>query len=150
MEIAVLRNCEREFEPKIVPKHQRERHCFDDKTLPVYGQSLPTKAVQENLKDIYNSGVPPELKSHVTDEIKGLAEEWWTRPLEPFPLFFFDVLRINIRDEGRINKKAVYPALVRVLDGNYERAEKLWSTGLSHRGGRRADRISRCYKHCFS
>jgi transposase-like protein len=48
----------------------------------------------------------------VTDEVKGLVEEWRNRPLEAFyPVIFFDVLRVNIRDEGCVGKKAVYLAL---------------------------------------
>jgi transposase-like protein len=73
MEIEVPRDREGEFEPQTVPKRQREWRGFDDKTLPVYGLGLSTKAVQENLKDIYNAGVSPELISRVTDEVKGLA-----------------------------------------------------------------------------
>jgi transposase-like protein len=44
----------------------------------------------------------------VTDEVKGLAEEWRDRPLEAFyPVIFFDALRVNIRDKGHVGKKAV-------------------------------------------
>jgi transposase-like protein len=73
MEIEVLRDREGEFEPKIVPKHQREWRGFDDKILSMYGLGLSTKAIQENLKDIYNVDVSPELISRVTDEVKGLV-----------------------------------------------------------------------------
>jgi transposase-like protein len=55
----------------------------------VYGQGLSVKAIQENLKDVYNADVSPELISRVTDEVKGLAEEWQTRPFEPvYPVIF--------------------------------------------------------------
>ena len=37
---------------------------------------LTAKAIQENLKDMYNVDVSPELISRGTDEVKGLAEEW--------------------------------------------------------------------------
>jgi transposase-like protein len=57
MEIEAPRSREGGFELKIVPKRQkRERRGFDGKTLPMYGLGLSTKAVQENLKDIYNAG----------------------------------------------------------------------------------------------
>jgi transposase-like protein len=73
MEIEVPRSREGEFKPQIVPKHQWERRGFDDKILSMYGLGLSTKAIQENLKDIYNAEVPPELISRVTDEVKGLV-----------------------------------------------------------------------------
>ena len=87
----------------------------------MYALGLSTKAIQENIKDIYNVEVSPELVSRVTDEVKGLVEEWRGRPLEPlYPVVFLDALRVNIRDEGRVSKKAVYIALAIRLDGQKE------------------------------
>ena len=121
MEIEVPRDRDGEFEPQIVAKHQREWRGFDDKILSMYGLGLSTQAIQENLKEIYNVDVSPELVSRVTDEVKGLVEEWRNRPLEPFyPVMFFDALRVNIRDEGHVSKKAVYLALSIRLDGQKE------------------------------
>jgi transposase-like protein len=49
------------------------------------------------------------------------VDEWRKRPLEPFyPVIFFDALRVNIRDEGHVSKKAVYIALAIRLDGQKE------------------------------
>jgi transposase-like protein len=121
MEIEVPRDRDGEFEPQIVAKHQREWRGFDDKILSMYALGLSTKAIQENLKDIYNVDVSPELISRATDEVKGLAEEWRNRPLEPFyPVLFLDALRVNIRDEGHVSKKSVYLALAIRLDGQKE------------------------------
>jgi len=121
MEIEVPRDRDGEFEPKVIPKHQREWRGFDDKILSMYGLGLSTKAIQENLKDIYNVDVSPELISRVTDEVKGLVDEWRNRPLDSFyPVLFFDALRANIRSEGHVTKKAVYLALAIRLDGQKE------------------------------
>ena len=118
MEIDVPRDRDGEYEPLVVRKHQREWRGFDNKILSMYALWLSTKAIQENLKDIYNVEVSPELISRVTDEVKGLVEEWRNRPLEPFyPVMFFDALRVNIRDEGHVSKKSVYLALSIRLDG---------------------------------
>jgi transposase-like protein len=73
VEIEVPRGREGEFEPVIVPKQQRGWRGFDNKILPMYGLGLSTEAAQENLKDIYNADVSPELISRVTDEAKGLV-----------------------------------------------------------------------------
>ena len=121
MEIEVPRDREGEFEPAIIPKHQREWRGFDDKILSMYGLGMSTQGIQENLKEIYNVDVSPELISRVTDEVKGLVEEWRNRPLEMFyPIIFFDALRVNIRDEGHVSKKSIYLALAIRLDGQKE------------------------------
>jgi transposase-like protein len=121
MEIEVPRDRNGGFEPKVIPKHQREWRGFDDKIPSMYGLGLSTKQIQAHLKEIYNVEVSPELISRVADEVKGLVEERRNRPLEAFyPVIFFDALRANIRDEGHVRKKAVYLALAVRLDGQKE------------------------------
>jgi putative transposase len=66
----------------------------------MYSHGMSTQGIQATIKDIYNVDISPELVSRVTDEVKGMADEWRKRPLEPFyPVIFFDALRVNIRDE---------------------------------------------------
>jgi putative transposase len=85
---------------------------------------MTTQGIQATIKEIYNVDVSAGLVSRVTDEVKGLVEEWRSRPLEPFyPVIFFDALRVNIRDEGHVTKKAVYLALSIRLDGQKEICE---------------------------
>jgi transposase-like protein len=113
MEIEVPRDRDGGFEPAIIPKHQREWRGFDEKILAMYSHGMSTPGIQATIKDIYNVDISQELVSRVTDEVKGLAEEWRNRPLDAFyPVVFFDALRVNIRDEGHVSKKAVYAATV--------------------------------------
>ena len=57
----------------------------------------------------------------MTDEVRGLVDDWRSRPLEPlYRAVFFDALRVNIRDERHIVKKAVYIAFAIRLDGRKE------------------------------
>jgi len=119
MEVEIPRDREGKFEPVIVPKHQREWRGFDDKIISMLG--LTTRQIQEHLRDIYAVDVFPELISRVTDEIKGLLDEWRSRVLEPFyPVIFFDALRTNIREGSQVVKKSVYLALAIRLDGQKE------------------------------
>jgi len=121
MEIEVPRDRDGEFEPQIIQKHQREWRGFDEKILAMYSHGMSTQGIQATIKDIYNVEISAELVSRVTDEVKGLVEEWRNRPLEPlYPVVFFDALRVNIRDEGHVSKKAVYLALAIRLDGQKE------------------------------
>jgi transposase-like protein len=121
MSIDVPRDREGSFEPQIVPQHQREFKGFDDKILSMYALGLTTRQIQDHLKDIYAVEVSPELISRVTDEVKELAGEWRSRPLEPmYPVLFLDALRVNIRDGSTAVKKSVYLALAIRLDGQKE------------------------------
>jgi transposase-like protein len=117
MEISVPRDREGVFEPRIIPKHQKEFRGFDDKILSMYAQGLTTRQIQEHLKDIYAADVSPELISRAADEAKELAAEW----LEGFyPVLFLDALRVNIRDGGAAVKKSVCLALAIRIDGQKE------------------------------
>ena len=73
MRIEAPRDRDGEFEPRIVPKHQREWRGFDDKILSMNGLGLSTQGIREHIKDIYNVEISPELVSRVTDEVKGLV-----------------------------------------------------------------------------
>lgn len=93
LEIEVPRDREGEFEPAIVPKHQREFKGFDDKILSMYARGMTTREIAGHLKEIYGTDVSPELISRATDSVKELLEDWRNRILEPFyPILFLDGL----------------------------------------------------------
>jgi transposase-like protein len=121
LQIEVPRDREGSFEPAIVPKHQREFKGFDDKILSMYSRGMTTREITEHLKEIYKVEVSPELISRVTDSVKELIEEWRKRTLEAFyPIVFLDALVINVKENSKVIKKAIYLALAVRLDGQKE------------------------------
>jgi len=121
MEIEVPRDRNGEFEPVIVPKHQREFKGFDDKILSMYSRGMTTREIAGHLKEIYGTEVSPELISRATDSVKELLDEWRSRPLEPFyPVLFLDALAIPVKDDSKIQKKAFFLALAIRMDGQKE------------------------------
>lgn len=121
MEIDVPRDRNGEFEPVIIPKHQREFKGFDDKILSMYSRGMTTREIAGHLKEIYGTEVSPELISRATDSVKELLDEWRNRPLEPFyPVLFLDALVIPVKDDSKIQKKAFFLALAIRMDGQKE------------------------------
>jgi len=121
LEIEVPRDREGEFEPEIVPKHQREFKGFDDKILSMYARGMTTREIAAHLKEIYGTEVSPELISRATDSVKELLEDWRSRTLERFyPILFLDALVINVREDGKVVKKSIYMALAINLEGHKE------------------------------
>ena len=121
LEIEVPRDREGEFEPEIVPKHQRDFKGFDDKILSMYARGMTTREIAGHLKEIYGTEVSPELISRATDSVKELLDDWRSRTLESFyPILFLDALVINVREDGKVAKKSIYMALGVNLEGHKE------------------------------
>jgi len=121
MTLEVPRDREGSFEPRIIPKHQREFKGFDDKILSMYARGMSTREISGHLKEIYGIDVSPDLISRATDSVKELLAEWRSRPLEAFyPVLFLDAIVIKVRDGGQIVTKSVYLALAIRLDGQKE------------------------------
>lgn len=112
IDIAIPRDRNAEFEPKIIKKHQRRFDGFDDKIISMYARGMTTRDIQGHLKDIYGVDVSPELVSNVTDDVLKDVKEWQNRPLDKtYPVVYFDALVVNGRTEGKAVKKSVYIAL---------------------------------------
>lgn len=121
LEIKVPRDRDGDFEPEIVPKHQRDFKGFDDKILSMYARGMTTREIAGHLKEIYGTEVSPELISRATDSVKELLDDWRTRTLESFyPILFLDALVINAREDSKVVKKSIYMALAINMEGKKE------------------------------
>jgi len=141
MDIDVPRDREGSFEPKLVKKHQRTFAGFDDKILSMYARGMSTRDIRAHLEDIYGVDVSPELISRVTDAVAGELAEWQSRPLDAvYPIVYIDALVVKVRDQGKVENKAVHVVVGVNLDGErdvlglwLERTEgaKFWSSVLT-------------------
>lgn len=112
VEIAVPRDRDGTFEPKLVAKGQRRFEGFDEKIIAMYARGMSVREIQGFLLDQYQVEVSPDLISTVTDGVMEEVSAWQNRPLEPmYPIVFFDALRVKIRDEGTVKSKCIYLAL---------------------------------------
>ena len=121
MQIAVPRDRDASFEPKIVKKGQRRFDGFDDKIISMYARGMSVREIRGHLEELYGIEVSRDLISRVTDEVMDEVREWQSRPLdEVYPIIIFDALRVKIRDEGTVRNKAVYLALGFTIEGHKE------------------------------
>ena len=119
--IDIPRDRSGEFEPQIIPKHEKRFKGFDDKIISMYALGLSTRDIQYHLKDIYGVDVSPELISNVTDAIMDDVKEWRNRPLDSlYPIVYFDALVVKGRTDGRVANKSVYTALGVNIEGQKE------------------------------
>ena len=118
MTITVPRDRDGQFEPQLIPKHQRRFDGFDDKIIAMYSRGMTTRDIQDQLEELYGVDVSPTFISTVTDAVLDEVREWQNRPLDPlYPIVYLDAIRIKGRHEGHIMNKAVYLAIGINTDG---------------------------------
>ena len=126
MEVAVPRDRQGRFDPKLIEKHCRRLPGFDDKVISMYARGMSTREICAHVRELYGVEVSPELISKVTDAVLEELKEWQSRPLESvYAIVYFDAVRVKIRDEGLVKNKAVYLAIGYTCTG-YKQILGMW------------------------
>jgi len=124
--IAVPRDRNGSFEPKIVPKGQRRLGQVDDMILSLYARGMTTRDIRAHLAEVYGAEVSPALVSRVTDVVADEVTAWRTRPLDAvYPIIYIDALVIKVRDGGTVDNKAAHLVIGVDLDG-YKHVLGIW------------------------
>ena len=69
VEIQIPRDRKGEFEPKIIPKYQRNVSGIEEKIISLYARGMSTRDIGEQLKDLYGVEISAEMVSRITDRI---------------------------------------------------------------------------------
>lgn len=121
VEISIQRDRNGEFEPKIVPKHQRTVNGIEEKILGLYATGMTTRDISEQVKELYGVDVSPETVSNITNRILPLVAEWQSRPLEKtYSFVFMDAIHYKVREDKQVVIKAAYVVIGVNLDGEKE------------------------------
>ena len=112
MGLEIPRDRQGDFEPILVPKHQRRLAGLDEKIIALYARGLSTRDISAQLQELYGVELSPSVISDVTDSVLEEVKSWQSRPLEEvYPIVYLDALYLNIKVSGRVSKRAVYVAL---------------------------------------
>jgi len=121
MEVEVPRDRNGTFEPQIVEKHQTRFKGFDNRILAMYARGMTTRDISQQLREDYAVDVSAGLISEVTEEVAELTKAWQSRPLENlYPILYLDVLYVKMRNDGRVENRAVYVAIGIDMEGRKE------------------------------
>ncbi len=119
--INVPRDRNGEFEPQIIPKHQRNINGIEDKILSLYATGMTTRDISEQIRELYDVEVSAETVSNITNRILPLVSEWQNRPLEKtYSFIFMDAIHYKVREEKHVVVKAAYVVIGVNLDGEKE------------------------------
>ncbi|NEA19600.1 transposase, partial [Streptomyces halstedii] len=97
VEIAVPRDREGSFEPKIVKKRQKRLSGVDEMVISLAAKGLTTGGVQVHLSEVYGADVSRQTISTITDKVLEGMAEWQNRPLDAvYPVIFIDAIHVKI------------------------------------------------------
>lgn len=120
-QIDVPRDRNGEFEPKLIPKYQRDISGIEGKVISLYAKGLSTRDIHDQLQDLYGIELSAVMVSKITDRILPEIKEWQSRPLNPiYPFVFMDCIHYKVREEGRILSRAAYVVLGVTTEGYKE------------------------------
>jgi len=118
LDLEVPRDRNASFDPLILPKGETRFKGFDDKIISMYARGMTTRDIQGHLEEMYGIEVSPSLISQVTDAVGEEVRLWQNRPLdEVYPIVYLDAVRIKVKHNGQIIRKAVYLAIAVTMDG---------------------------------
>ena len=68
-QLDVPRDRNGEFEPKLIPKYQRDVSGIEEKVLSLYARGMSTRDIHDQLQDLYGIELSAEMVSKITDQI---------------------------------------------------------------------------------
>jgi transposase-like protein len=111
VEIAVPRDRDGSFAPKLVAKHQRRLSGVEDLVISLSAKGLTTGEICAHLGEVYGAQVSKQTISTITDRVLEGMAEWQSRPLDAvYPVLFIDCVNVKIRD-GNVANRPIYVAL---------------------------------------
>lgn len=119
IDIKVPRDRNGEFEPKIIPKYQRNVSGIEEKVISLYARGMSTRDISEQIQELYGFSISAEMVSKITDKIAPEIKDWQQRPLEAiYPFIFMDAIHYKIKEDGRILNRAAYVVLGVTVEGS--------------------------------
>ena len=127
-QVDVPRDRNGEFEPKLIPKYQRDVSGIEEKIISLYARGMSTRDIHDQPQDLYGIELSAEMVSKITDKILPQVKEWQSRPLPPiYPFVFMDCIHYKVREDGRILSRAAYIMLGVTTEGYNGSMSILWT-----------------------
>lgn len=118
LEIKVPRDRNGEYEPKIISKYNRNSDGMEEKILSLYACGMSQRDIAEQIKNLYDVEISPELVSKISEKIMPDVTAWQNRPLESvYPFVFMDAIHYKVKENHQYITKAAYVVLGINLDG---------------------------------
>lgn len=120
-DVAIPRDRESSFEPKLVKKREVLLNGSEDLILSLYTKGMSVRDIQLHLDDLYGYELSTQTISNITQKVIEKANEWQSRPLDViYPIIFMDATVLKIRVDRVVKNVAAYIMLGITLEGRKE------------------------------
>lgn len=118
IELAIPRDREGSFTPRLVPKGQRRLGGLDEMIISLYAGGMTIREIRHHLASTIGTELSHETISNITDAVAEEVLAWQARPLDQFyPVIYLDTIRIKIKENAQVINRAAYIAVGVDLDG---------------------------------
>jgi putative transposase len=118
IDLAVPRDRNGTFEPRLVPKGQRRVGGLSDMIISLYAGGMTIRDIQAHLERTLGTELSHETIANITDAVLEEVTVWQSRPLEAvYPLLYLDALVVKVKDNHAVRNKAAHIAVGVDCDG---------------------------------
>lgn len=118
VDIKVPRDRNGSYEPKIISKYDRNAEGMEEKILALYACGMSQRDIAEQIKELYDVEISPELVTKISEKIMPEVTAWQNRPLESvYPFVFMDAIHYKVKEDHRYITKAAYVVLGITMGG---------------------------------
>ena len=83
-----------------------------EKILALYASEMSQRDIAEQIKELYDVEISPDLVTKITEKIMPEVTAWQNRPLEAvYPFGFMDAIHYKAREDHRYVTNAAYVVL---------------------------------------
>jgi putative transposase len=116
--LAVPRDRDSSFEPRLVPKGERRLGGLDDMIISLYAGGMTIRDIQHHLARTVGTELSHDTISKITDAVLDEVKAWQARPLDAiYPVVYFDALVVKVRDGAQVRNKSAHIAVGVDMDG---------------------------------
>jgi putative transposase len=118
VELAIPRDRNGSFIPRLVPKGSRRLGGLDEMIVSLYAGGMTLRDITHHLATTIGTEISHETISKIVDEIQDEVLAWQRRPLEAlYPVIYLDAIVVKVRDGAHVRNKAAHIAVGVDIEG---------------------------------
>jgi len=118
VDLAVPRDREGSFTPRLVPKGSRRLGGLDEMIISLYAGGMTVRDIAYHLEATLGTELSHETISNITDAVAEEILTWQARPLDAlYPIVYLDAIVVKVRDGAHVMNKSAHIAVGVDMDG---------------------------------